>query len=189
MGTPIFTGNTLEVTSASRLASADGVQPHLNRDCRNANGVSLEVWVSANRAQGTLVAPVLVAGLSASVNSRNISLLQADGQWLGRVRTGADGNGGPDLLSTSPVVNGQMTHIVVVAGASERAIYVNGQLEGADVPGSLATWETSYRMLMANELNGTRPWLGSFEMVAMYARTLDAEEITQNYMLGPTAAP
>ena len=182
-GAPTFSGGTLVVDAAARLAS--DLQPHLNADCKNAMAATLEAWVAPQSAmQGTGPEPVLVAGLSASINSRNISLLQAGDKWLGRARTTADVNGKPDLLSMMPVA-ATMTHVVLVVDAGTRKLYVNSVKAAEDAPGPPLSWDSSYRMMLANEFSQTRPWLGTFALVAMYKRALTEPEIKRNFDAGP----
>src|SRR6185436_6797551 len=119
-------------------------------------------WVmSASTAQGTLAAPRLIAGLcSKGSTRRNISILQAGPRWVARVRTALDAggrfaeNGKPDLVSTVDLTPGAMTHLVVVADATQRILYVDGRADATDaVPGTPAGWDSSYKMALGNELS------------------------------------
>jgi hypothetical protein len=161
--------------------------PHLNTDVVRGFAVTLEAWVRTDRAdQGTASAPAMVAGLSASIVSRNISLLQIGTHWVARVRTTADKNGQPDLTSSAEIVPDHLTHLVVVADATQRVLYVDGEVAFADpVAGAPRSWDTSYRMLLGNELSGNRQWAGSFALVAVYARALSKPQIDTNFALGP----
>ena len=194
--TPTGPGVTLNggsVTTAmiSKLESAAGSR--LNADLVIGGGVTLEVWVLPEIAdQGTMGSPVLIAGLSSSINARNISILQAGTQWVGRVRTqgvlplSEQNNGKPDISSTNPVV-GVMTHIVLVADLDERKLYVNGDVVTDPLPGALASWDFGYRMLVGNEFSQARPWNGTFQLVALYNRALSKAEVDKHFLLGPTA--
>ena len=98
------------MTPDSVAVVASDPAPHVNSDVIHHAGVTLEAWVMAASAdQGTPLAPVMVAGLSASVMSRNISILQVGKRWVARVRTTADKNGKPDLISATDVVANRLT--------------------------------------------------------------------------------
>ncbi|MEO7733791.1 MAG: LamG-like jellyroll fold domain-containing protein [Kofleriaceae bacterium] len=182
------------VTYADGNVTPDGVAvlasdplPHLNADVKRSAGVTLEAWViTSTDDQGTPAAPVVVAGLDASVVSRNISILQVGKRWVARVRTTADKNGGPDLVSATDVVANQLTHLVVVADAAQRILYVDGEVSFADpVPGAPLGWDPAYRLVLGNELVRGRQWAGSFALVAMYQDALSKLQVDRNFTVGP----
>lgn len=186
-GLVTFSSGTMAVSGAAVIAS--GPKPHLDRDAMSAGAVTLEAWVSpATASQGAPGQPAVVGGLSASIVSRNIALLQDGKRWVGRVRTTSDNNGGPDLTSSSDILAGSMTHLVVVADATQRILYVNGQPDFVDpAPGPLLNWDQSYKMVLGNESSSNRPWTGTFALVALYARALAPAEIQTNYLAGANA--
>jgi hypothetical protein len=164
----------------------------LSQEVLTGQGVTLEAWVSpAAATEGTVAAPATIAGIDSSTVSRNISILQAGDQWLGRVRTNMTDpqwqNGGPDLLpAPSVVVAGVMTHVVLVADATTRALYVDGELI-ASTPGEAPfKWDGSYKMVLANDNNTLmRAWAGTYALVALYDRALGSDEIEANFIAGP----
>jgi hypothetical protein len=102
------------------------------------------------------------------------------------VRTTADANGGPDLTSSTDITPGAMTHLVVVADATQRILYVNGKADAVDpAPGPPLNWDTSYKMVLGNELAQGRQWTGTFALVAMYNQALTGALVTTNYSAGP----
>jgi hypothetical protein len=186
-GTVTFAGGTMTPVGIVAIESASS--PHLNRDVQTAGAVTLEAWVKPAMAQqGQAGQPAVVGGLDASILARNISLLQDGTRWVGRVRTTADVNGGPDLRSTVDIAAGAMTHLAVVSDATQRILYVNGQPAAVDpAPSALLSWDMSYRMEVGNEHSTNRPWSGTFALVAIYARALTATEIQANYAAGSDA--
>jgi hypothetical protein len=50
------------------------------------------------------------------------------------------------------------------------------------ISGNLGNWNPGYGLVLANEWSGGRPWLGSFDLVAIYDRPLDSQEVWQNYV-------
>jgi len=55
------------------------------------------------------------------------------------------------------------------------------------VAGQLGNWSDDFRLTLANELTGDRPWLGELHLIAIYGRALTAEEITRNFAVGVSA--
>jgi len=173
------------------VISSGPARVHLNADVIASKAVTLEAWVMTSPGggnQGTVTAPVVIAGLCSSINTRNISLLQAGKRWVARVRTTPDANGGPDLTSSADITPGVMTHLVVVADATQRILYVNGKADVVDpAPGPPLNWDTSYKMALGNELAGGRQWTGTFALVAMYNQALSSALVATNFTAGPAA--
>lgn len=184
-GAVTFSGGTMTPTGVAVIESA--AAPHFTADVNSSNAVTLEAWVMPSAAdQGTMAAPVVVAGLSTSINSRNISILQAGKRWLARVRTTADNNGKPDLLSTTDIAANVMTHLVVVADATQRILYVDGKADVTDpAPGAPNNWDASYAMVLGDEQSQNRQWAGTFALVAMYKQALSSPLVTMNHDAGP----
>jgi hypothetical protein len=180
--------NGMMMPAGVAVVSSDK-SPHLNADVITHGAVTLEAWVVPTLAvQGSATQPALVAGLCSSINSRNISLLQAGSRWVARVRTTADPNGKPDLTSSQDIVAGALTHLVVVDDATQRILYVNGKPDAVDpAPHAPLGWDKAYKMALGNELAQGRQWTGAFALVAMYQRALSAELIDGNFKSGPAA--
>jgi len=102
------------------------------------------------------------------------------------VRTTADKNGKPDLISATDVVANQLTHLVVVADATQRILYVDGVVAFADpVAGAPLAWDPAYRMTLGNEFVRGRQWAGSFALVAVYDAALSQLLVDTNFKVGP----
>ena len=68
---------------------------------------------------------------------------------------------------------------------SNVVIYVDGEVAvSGDITGNLSNWDLGYSLILGNEASGDRPWLGSFDLVAIYGRALSFEEVSQNYLVG-----
>lgn len=189
-------GGTMTLASSNIVASNTGpnLATRITQRVLGQQGVTLEVWVDpgAGTIQGTVIAPAVVAGIDASVNSRDIAILQSGAQWLGRVRTNMTdptwANGSPDLLPAPQVVVASgMTHVVLVADASTRALYVDGVKVAETTAGVPVAWDGTYRFVLGNELSLNRPWLGTYALVAFFDRALSPAEIQQNFAAGASA--
>lgn len=182
---PTFGGGTITANLPVRLVSSRN--SHLASDCVVAGGVSLEAWVKpASATQGTTPEPTFITGLAESIDLRDVGLMQAGTRWLAQVRTaGTDGK--PNLQSTTTAVTSSFTHLVVVANATQRVLYVNGQPEASTPPGPLVGWDPSYAMTLMDEYQHARAWTGTVALVALYNRALTAQEVQQNLSAGAAA--
>ena len=77
----------------------------------------------------------------------------------------------------------ELTHVVYSRDAQGQArISVNGkQVAIQQVAGSLDNWGDDFRLTLANELTGDRPWAGELHLVAVYSRALSDAEIARNF--------
>ena len=185
-GTVAFSSGTMTPSGVTVVAS--GPHPHLNSDVKMSQAVTLEAWVMASMPdQGTATAPVVIAGLCSSINARNISLLQIGKRWVAWIRTTSDPNGLPQLTSTADLTPGVMTHLMVVADATHRTLYVNGKVDSVDPsPGPPLNWDKAYKMVVGDELSRNRQWSGTFALVAMYNQALSDSLVETNYLAGPS---
>lgn len=185
-GTVVTFADSAMTLSGGNQVVWSASKPRLNANINASSAVTLEAWVSAAAAdQGTPSAPVVVAGLSASINSRNISILQVGKRWVARVRTNADKNGLPELTSPTDIVAGELTHLVVVAEATRRAFYINGQAVVDAAPAAPTGWDASYRVVLGNETSLNRGWAGTIALVAMYRQALTQVQVATNLFAGP----
>ena len=92
-----------------------------------------------------------------------------------RLRTTKTSTNGIPSLSTNPkTLQTKLTHIVYTHGrGGQTRMYVDGrQRADKTIPGSVTNWDGSFRLALANELTGDRPWEGIFYLVAIYNRDL-----------------
>jgi hypothetical protein len=69
-------------------------------------------------------------------------------------------------------------------------IYLDGlEVTSGVVGGDLSNWDSTYQLLLTNELTGDRPWLGELHLVAIYDRALDILEVERNFQVGVAGAP
>ena len=92
----------------------------------------------------------------------------------------------PRWLPVKALLATELTHVVYTRDAAGKAtIFVNGkEAATAEVAGSLANWVGDFRLLLANERTGDRPWHGELHLVAVYDRALSAGEVAQNFKAG-----
>ena len=105
-----------------------------------------------------------------------------------RVRTTTtDDNGEPSLTTPPGSLAADLTHVVYTRDATGQAtLYIDGvAVRSGQIEGTLDNWDPAYRLLVANEASGDRPWLGELYLAAIYDRALSESEVVQNYAAGP----
>jgi hypothetical protein len=177
-------GGGLLVNSATVIASA-GPASKLITAVQSSNQITIEAWVRP--ADVTQDGPARIVTLSTDYHNRNFQLGQAADLYDLRLRTTETTNNGQPSLSTPPgAVTAELTHVVYTRNASGVAnFYIDKEsVAGKIVGGDLSNWNTEYRLAVANELLGSRAWLGEFHLVAIYGRALTAQEVNQNFEAG-----
>ena len=181
----------LSINQATLLAS-DGVASKVIDTAKANNQLTIEAWVKP--ANTTQDGPARIVTLSNNVSERNFTLGQ--GQWGSlpselydvRLRTSTTGtNGSPSLSTDEGTLTTDLTHVVYTFDSDGLAtMYIDGvETATKQVGGDLTDWSTTYRLGLANELSGGRPWLGEFHLVAFYDQALEPAEVLQNYDAGP----
>ena len=198
-----WVGSGLTLTSPVRVGTPGAA--HVNRDVLATGEVTIEVWVSpaaASQGGGPLPGGVpnyaLVLALSPSYAYHNAMIAQVGDRWQGRVLTEATTANALPVIETAAgaVAAAQPVHLVLVASATERALYVDGTAYRAPAPntgiGALnkptpaVRWFDYFPVSIGQErdtLTEKRPWLGTIWLAAIYNRALTPAEIQQNLAL------
>jgi hypothetical protein len=181
-------GGKLVVKSATKIATADAATA-LTNAVQHTSAITVEAWIeTADRKQ---TGPARIISVSGNASQRNVTLGQDGDRYDVRLRTtGTSTNGVPSVSSQKGDVRTALTHVVYTRdSAGSSFIYVDGKRQASkNVPGSLMTWDSRFPLVLANEASGDRPWLGSFHLVAIYARALTGPEIEQNFRAGSNAS-
>jgi hypothetical protein len=176
---------TLTVNTATLIASP-GVASKVLTACRDADALTLEAWIRPAAIGGYF--PRVVT-LSTSNDSLALTLMAIDSHFEFRMRGPmTDDNGLPSLNSPTGSIAVAPIHVALVSEpGGMRRIYVDGVETATDARGGdLATWGTTgHRLGLADEIDGGRPWLGTFDLVAVYAVALSPAEIATNFAAGP----
>lgn len=159
--------------------------------CRNSSEITIEAWVRP--ANVTQDGPARMISLSSSKTQRNFTLGQGmNGSqpadlFMARLRTTQTStNGLPAVVTPAGSATGSLTHVVYTRRKNNRAtLYVNGQDRGVvDIGGDFSNWDERMPLLLADELSEDRPWLGLFNLAAVYSRALAPAEVLHNYESG-----
>jgi concanavalin A-like lectin/glucanase superfamily protein len=149
---------------------------------------SFEAWVAPANVTQT---GAYVVSYSGSNTTRDATLAQAAMQYQGMTRSSAtDTNGQPPLLTTTAngAAQAALQHVVLTYDpVNGQKLYVNGVWTGDVDPskgGSLANWDSTFALVLGNEVTGQRQWQGVIKFVAIHNRALTAAQIQQNFAAG-----
>ncbi|QDV22070.1 DUF1592 domain-containing protein [Aureliella helgolandensis] len=172
-GLTIVKGTTLRsIGSTQRLADS----------LVNSGSLTLEAWITPanDRQKG----PARIVSMSTDANQRNLTLGQDQNRYEVRLRSSTtSSNGIPSLVGLGGSALNKRTHVVYTLSKQGQAkLYVNGEQEASKrLGGNISNWNGNFPLLLANEANGNRPWLGELHLVAIYQRALSVQEIRQNF--------
>lgn len=168
------------------IIHSSGSARALTNQCRQANEISVSLWVTP--ANVTQDGPARILSFSSNATNRNFMIGQ--GMWNSqpselltvRLRTTATDNNGEPSLET-PVGSIQTKkHHIVYSRDQEGVVkfYIDGKLQLSETsPGSLNNWDDSYELLLANEASGDRPWLGTYHQLSIYCGALEEDDVVE----------
>lgn len=175
----------LLVASSTVIGSQDPATKLIDA-VRAAHELSLEVWVRPNDARQA--GPARIISLSSNPGERNFTLGQDGDKFDFRLRTTQTSqNGIPSTATAAGTARaGALTHVVATRNAQgDVVIWVDGQPAArGEVPGDFSNWSDDFRLLLANEATGDRPWLGELHLAAVYSRALTDDEVAHNFAAG-----
>jgi Concanavalin A-like lectin/glucanases superfamily len=149
---------------------------------------SVEAWV----------APALVAvdksymvSYSGGDTTRNFTLGQTNQDYDFMLRTTTTALTGLPQLQTpnaAMALQASLQHVVLTYDAvNGRQIYVNGVLvptPDAQKGGSISNWDSTFALVLGNEVSGDRSWQGLIKFVAIHSRSMTAAQVMQNFNAG-----
>lgn len=186
----VWTEHGLQVNSRVLITSERPATKIINA-CRQAAEITIEAWIRP--ANVTQDGPARIVSLSNSKTQRNFTLGQGmhgnqpTDLYMARLRTTQTStNGLPAVVTPPGTASHSLTHVVYTRAKDNSAtIYVNGQDRGVlDIGGDFSNWDERMPLLLADELSEDRPWLGLFNLVAVYGRALAPVEVLHNYESG-----
>ena len=149
---------------------------------------SVEAWV----------APALVAvdksymvSYSGGDTLRNFTLGQTNQDYDFMLRSSnSDLNGMMQLKTPDAalLLQASLQHVVLTYDpVNGRQIYVNGV--NANVPdpqkgGTISNWDSTFALVLGNEVSGDRSWQGLIKFVAIHSRAMSAAQVMQNFNAG-----
>jgi hypothetical protein len=149
---------------------------------------SVEAWV----------APALVAAdksymvsYSGGDTTRNFTLGQTNQDYDFMLRASSTALTGLPQLQTpnaAMALQASLQHVVLTYDSvNGRQIYVNGVSVGpadAQKGGTISNWDSTFALVLGNEVSGDRSWQGLIKFVAIHSRAMSATQIMQNFNAG-----
>ncbi|MEE8599585.1 putative Ig domain-containing protein [Euzebya tangerina] len=179
----------LTVDAATTIQSS-GNADKVTDAIEGSGEVTVELWIEPSNT--TQDGPARIFSISQSSTKRDLTI----GQGLfgsqpttvfdTRLRTTATNNNGtPSLTTPEGTATTNLQHVVFTRAASgTTTTYVDGAVAAVgSAGGTLGNW-ASMPLLLGNEVGGSRPWLGRYCLVSVYASALNAAEVDQNYDAG-----
>lgn len=180
-------GGGLRVHAPTVIQSATSATKVSNA-IKTSNEITIEAWVSVDNDSQT--GPARIVSLSNTPAYRNFTLGQFASQYDIRLRTDdatISNNGIPstrsELLTVTPLEKQHVVYTLNTAGLA--TIYINGVVKTTStIPGTLSNWNDTYSLMLVNESDSTRPWLGSLYRIAIFDQALSAAEIAARFDVG-----
>jgi hypothetical protein len=149
---------------------------------------TFETWIApANVTQ----AAAYVVSYSGSNTTRNATLDQEAMQYEAMTRSSATNtNGQPPLVTTTAngAAQAALQHVVLTYDpVNGQKLYINGVWTGDKDPspgGTFANWDSTFALVLGNEVTGQRQWQGVIKMVAIHNRALTPTQVMQNFNAG-----
>jgi hypothetical protein len=178
----------LLVLRGSTVIRSDKPAAKIINSVRKTGEITIEAWIRPARTD--LTGPARIVTLSQHSTERNFTLGQEGTQFEARLRTTKTSNNGiPALRSVRNSLAVKITHVIYTRDRAGRTrVYVDGrQSAEGKTAGNTSNWNGSFRLALADELSGGRPWQGTYHLVAIYNRSLSPQEVTQNFKAGARA--
>ena len=185
---------SLNIAQPTRIRT-EGPATKLITMIRNTGAFTIELWINPNDLQQ--VAPLVSLPSPDDPGWVNFYLGQGlvDGETtdgsrvVSRLRTTNTGPEGlPELRSDAETLSAELVQLVWTKAADGKATYyLNGQPIKEDRQGgAFATWAPNFPLLIANNIDGTQPWLGEIRLLAFYNSALSDKDVELNYNVGLT---
>jgi hypothetical protein len=179
---------TLKITG-STIIKSQGSAKKISDAVKQSGAITVEAWI--NPANLTQAGPARIVTISRDSNERNVTLGQDGDKYQIRFRTRKTNNNGiPETATGGRMVKRKLTHVLYTRERSGRTrIYLDGkQVQQRYVGDPNSNWSSSFPLALGNEMNGSRPWKGTFHLVAIYSRALSVREVGQNFKAGSGGA-
>jgi hypothetical protein len=176
----------LSVDAGTTISSAGAATKVFDR-VTPTDEITVEAWVKPASLVPVGLAPDRIISMSADELARNFLLGQDATTYAARYRTPGQNNGSPTITTTSDSAEVRLQHVVYTHAADgSEVIYIDGVANTTTTrTGDTSTWDASYPLVVANEVNGAREWLGELHLIAIYDRALGDLEVQQNLDAGP----
>jgi hypothetical protein len=171
------------------IIKSEGSAKKISAAVKQSGAITVEAWIKP--ANLTQAGPARIVTISRDSNERNVTLGQDGDKYQVRFRTRKTNNNGiPETATDGKAVKRKLTHVLYTRDRSGRTrIYLDGkQVKQRYVSDPTSNWNSKFALALGNEMNGSRPWKGTYHLVAIYSRALSIKEIGQNFRAGAGGA-
>jgi Concanavalin A-like lectin/glucanases superfamily len=167
-------GGGLQIDAATQIVSPTAATK-LYTALTATNQISLEVaFTPADTSQN---GPARIVTYSGGASSRNFTLGQEDDTYVTRLRTDTTtGNGTPDISSPSVLAAGTQEHVVVSYDGTNVIVYRNGAVDVTAARTGDFNWDSTFKLILGDELTSGYDWLGQIHRVAIYDKVFNAAQ-------------
>jgi len=179
-GVATFGAAGLSITKPLIVASQSAATKVINA-CKASHEVTLEMWVTpANVTQDFC----RIVGVSGVNSDHDVALDQSTTEYWSLMRSST---GHLDLHAPGTATASRKHVAVTRAKDGTRIIYVDAVEAARDVQTDTdpTIWNDAFGVTCGNATTLDAPWLGTYHLVAIYARALSAAEIDQNHRISP----
>lgn len=180
---------TLTLNSPT-IATTTSAPTDLYKRIRTTGEFTVEAWIEpANLTQN---GPARILSLGKNTSYANFVLGQGAHQGASDLIQARHQRAGDYKLSTARGTLGTgLTHVVATRTANgTMTVYVDGKPEATrTMAGNPSNWDLTHKLGLGAELDGTRPWLGTYHLLAIYDTALNPDQITTNHTAGSTTDP
>lgn len=183
-GTVRQSGGVLEIRGNARIRS-ERPATKIATAVQKSGELTIEAWMQPANTKQT--GPARIVSLSKDSSNRNATLGQDGNRFDVRLRSQSTStNGLPSTTSSSKAATQKLTHVVYTRDRRGKArIYVNGRENTSrDLKGAFSNWDRGYHLALADEMTGGRAWRGKLFLVAIYGRSLTANQVRTNFRAG-----
>lgn len=155
---------------------------------KRSKEITIEAWIRP--ANDTQAGPARIVTLSQNSVQRNFTLGQDANKFEVRLRsTKTSDNGLPGTVAPAGLAKAKLAHVVYTRNRSGDAyLYVDGKRVSSErIEGDFGNWKSDFKLALGNEFTGDRQWLGTYQMVAIYSRSMGSKEIERNFKAGSGA--
>ena len=163
-------GGGLEFTGATKAISASAASKLY--DAMNGKS-ALTIAVKFTPGNLTQSGPASIFSYSSDASNRNFTFGQVGDDYSYRLRTSATSNNGtPEIVDANVLLNTTQAHYAIITwNGTDVYVYRNGTLdETVSRSGTISNWTSTMKLMLGNEADDSKPWLGTLHRVAVYDR-------------------
>ena len=182
--------NYLQTKGEAKIKSLTTATKIINA-CKSSNELTFEIWfIPTDTVQHNVVARMMTM-TNTDYHAANIKLWQKTNDFGFHCRDSStsDANGIEWKFYNYPV---KLRHFIFTRSSDgQERLYMDNKLLSPEkynqedpIPGDFSTWDNSFYLYLSGDAINGFYWLGKYYKIAVYSKSLSAEEVAQNYNAG-----